>query len=155
GVQTLDGQTFDGIVFGERESARWMAGSNAFLRTESFQAPAESEAQGRLVHVAIVYQADGTITGYRNGQPYGKPYKSKGLQKFATAEAQVLFGLRHSPTGGNKHLRGSIDRAQLYDRALNAAEIAASAGVSSDFVSPDAITERLTTAQRELRERIQ
>lgn len=55
-LQTLDGATFDAIVFGEREPKKWMAGSNGFVRTQSFNATEESDAVGRPVHVAIVYQ---------------------------------------------------------------------------------------------------
>ena len=153
-IQSLDGSTFDSIVFGEREPGCWMAGSNFFLRSESFHGPSESEAARRLVHVALVYSADGTIAAYRDGQIYGKPYKSKGLQKFTAGECQIVFGLRHGPAGGNKHLRGTIDRAQLYDRALTPEEIAASANVITDFVSPEAIVERLSPARRQERERL-
>jgi hypothetical protein len=126
-VQTLDGSVFDAIVLGEREAGRWMAGSDFFKRTQSFQAHAEPG--GASVHVAIVYRADGTVEGYRNGRAYGRPYKSEGLQKFSAGRASVVFGLRHGPPGGNKMFAGTIERAQLHDRALSAAEVAASAGV--------------------------
>ena len=32
-IETLDGSVFDSIVFAERESNQWMAGSNNFVRT--------------------------------------------------------------------------------------------------------------------------
>ncbi len=130
GVQTLDGSLFDAIVFGEREARRWMAGSNFFARSQSFGGPAETDATARAVHVAIVYQADGTITGYREGRPYGAPYKGAALQPFRAGEARVVFGVRHTPPGGNKMLAGTVVRATLYDRALSAAEVAASAGIA-------------------------
>ncbi|HEV3002878.1 MAG TPA: DUF1549 domain-containing protein, partial [Pirellulales bacterium] len=34
GLQTLDGQAFDSIVYGEREPRRWLAGSNGFVRSK-------------------------------------------------------------------------------------------------------------------------
>ncbi len=74
-MQTLDGQVFDAIVFGERQPGHWMAGSNNFQRTKDFGGPAETAANHRAVHVAIAYHADGMIAAYRNGQPYGKAYK--------------------------------------------------------------------------------
>src|SRR5262249_38333295 len=40
-VQTLDGNLFDAIVFGEQEPGRWMAGSNFFRRTRSLAGPVE------------------------------------------------------------------------------------------------------------------
>jgi hypothetical protein len=122
-VESLDGSVFDAIVFGEREPKRWMAGSDNFRRTQSFNGAEEAEAVAQTVHVAIIYAADGTISGYRNGEPYGTSYRTEGPVKFATGQARVLFGLRHSPPGGGKHLAGAIDAAQLYDRALTADQV--------------------------------
>jgi hypothetical protein len=147
-VQSLDGGVFDAIVFGEREAGQWMAGSNGFVRTASFQAPAETAPATELVHMAIVYQADGTITGYRNGVPYGQPYQSVGLQAYQAAGAQVLFGLRHAPAGGNRHLTGEIEQAALYDRALEAEEVAASAGVPVQTVNDDEVIAALDADAR-------
>ena len=143
GIQTLDGGTFDAIVFAEREAACWMAGSNNFVRTQSFHGPPEVEADQRTIHLAIVYAADGTITGYRNGSPYGQPYRGPAPVTFQAGEAQVVFGLRHAPPGGNRMLAGVIKQARLYDRALAAEEVAASAGAASDFVAEDVICARL------------
>ena len=159
-VQTLNGDRFDAIVFGEQEPGKWMAGSDGFGRTRSFEGPAEAEAREKIVHFAIVYSADGKITGYRNGVPYGNAYQSKGLATFKRREAQVVFGLRHSPVGGGKHLTGLISRAKLYDRALAPDEVAASAGVLSRFVRPEELLaklapdarQRLQTLQREREE---
>jgi hypothetical protein len=134
-VQTRDGSLFDAIVFGERDPARWMAGSNFFKRTQSFNGPAETEASARPVHVAIVYRADGTIAGYRDGRPYGAPYRSEGIQPFRAGDAAVVFGVRHTPPGGNKMLAGTLARANLYDRALSDEEIAASAGLAEAVLS--------------------
>ena len=36
GVQTPDGGVFDAIVFGERDPRQWMAGSDNYVRTQSF-----------------------------------------------------------------------------------------------------------------------
>src|SRR5690606_14840086 len=96
-LQTLDGNTVDAIVFGEQQPRRWMAGSNNFARTQSFEGPEESDADSRVTHIAITWHADGTITGYRNGLPYGKPYQSGSPPTFRAGEAQIVFGLRHSP----------------------------------------------------------
>lgn len=127
-VQTNDGNVFDAIVFGEKDPKQWMAGSDHFKRTQSFHADPEKDADKTLVHIAIVYHPDGTIQGYRNGQPYGKPYKAKGPVTFEAGKSQVLFGLRHGTSaGGNRMLAGRIEQAQLYDKALSSEEIAATA----------------------------
>ncbi len=150
-LQTTDGITFDAIVYGEREAQRWMAGSEGFKRSESFGATDETEGEG-LVHVAITYAADGTITGYRNGMPYGVAYK-KSLHKYAGETTELVFGLRHgTAAGGNRMFKGTIARARLYDRALTAAELEVSAqsgGIS--IVSEEDLVAQLTPQQREYR----
>ncbi|HEY1599967.1 MAG TPA: DUF1553 domain-containing protein, partial [Pirellulales bacterium] len=143
-VQKLDGSVFDAIVFGEREPDRWMAGSNNFLRSQPFGGPAETIADKEFVHIAIVYAEDGTVTAYRNGVPYGKPYSTAGPVTYKAGESQVVIGMRHGPPGGNRMLAGKIARAALYERALTAEEVATSAASNSNFVAESAILARLS-----------
>lgn len=152
-VQDNRGVLFDSIVFGERQPKRWMAGSNGFVRTQSFNGSDEARANNS-VHVAIVYRADGTITCYRNGKPYGKAYQT-GFQKYAASQAQVAFGIRHGTGVGNgRMLKGKITGARLYDRALSAQEVAASAGVGTIVVSKREVAAALTPAQREAKRQL-
>ena len=98
---------------------------------------AETEATRRPVHVAITYADDGTIRLYRDGQPYGTAVQVvRPGRRSRPARPQVVFGLRHAPAGGNRMLAGTIVRARLYDRALDAAEVAASAATFGDYVDP-------------------
>lgn len=154
-VQQTSGGVFDAIVYGERDPQQWMAGSNGFVRWNSFAGQPESAAATGLVHVAIVYSADGTISGYRNGLVYGKSYKSSGPVSFKANESQIIFGLRHSPPGGNRFLTGTVDRARLYDRALSPVEVAASAGTTSDYVSESEIVAALTDDEQIERSHLQ
>jgi hypothetical protein len=154
GIQTLDGAVFDTIVFAERQPGRWMAGSDNFSRTQDFDGPAETAADKGPVHVAIVYDVDGTISAYRDGAPYGKPYRGPAPFSFAAGKAQVTFGMRHAPAGGNRMLAGTVDRAQLYDRALTPEEIAASAEGLSDYVNEATLLARLGANERAERERL-
>jgi len=147
-IGTRDGVIFDALVFGEREPGRWMAGSNNFQRSGSFDGSDEAEAEHRPVHVAIVYRADGTIEGYREGRPYGRPTRIAPLQGFAPGDAEIVFGLRHRPAGGNRLLTGEIHRAAFYDRALSPAEIAASAAAAGESVSEAERTAVLTDSER-------
>jgi hypothetical protein len=150
-VQTPDGSEFDAIVLGEREPARWMAGSNGFVRTQSFGGPEETEAAKEFVHVAITYAADGTITGYRNGKPYGKAYSAKGPVRFAAGKALVIFGCRHEPAGGNKMLTGVVSVARVYDTALSPEQVAASFAAGPTFVTDAEIDAKLSDDQRATR----
>jgi hypothetical protein len=154
GVQTTDGNRFDSIVFAEREPKRWMAGSEGFVRSQSFGGPEESDAATRPVHLAVVYSDDGTITAYRDGQPYGNPYDSGDVTTFEPGSAQIVIGLRHGTDGGgNRLLKGSIGITQLYDRALSPEEVAASAG-RTDFVSIAELIAALSPSDRARRERL-
>ena len=147
------GNAFDAIVFGEAEPKRWMAGSESFKRTQSFGGADETTATQQPVHVAITYSEDGTITGFRNGQPYGEPYK-KEPRHFKAGEWQLLFGLRHEPGGGNRFLTGKILETRLFDRALSADEVAALAGVNSEFVSDADLVAFLSQEKKAHREKL-
>ncbi|MEZ6053661.1 MAG: DUF1553 domain-containing protein [Planctomycetaceae bacterium] len=148
-VQTKNGVVFDSIVIGEKQARRWLAGSNGFVRTQAFGGTDESEAAEQPVHVAITYTADGIITGYRNGQPYGQPYQSSGLNRYLAGDTVVTFGLRHLPATGNRFLNGRILQARLYDRALSVEEVAAASREDSRFVPLKDLLAELSPEQRE------
>jgi hypothetical protein len=147
-LQTPDGSTFDSIVFGEQAPQEWMAGSNGFVRTKPFGGTKETEVNNRPVHFAITYQGDGTITGYRDGAPYGKPYKSEGPIEFRAGNAVIGFGIRHLPAGGNRMLNGRILRAELFDRALSPEEVEASYRSAPYAISERQILARLSEEER-------
>lgn len=151
GVQGVTGEPFDAIVYAEREKGQWMSGSSGYRRTSSFSGQVEKEAQANFVHLAIVYQEDGTITGYRNGRPYGKSYQT-GFLHYGAGDHQIIFGMRHGTSSDSKRmLAGRIDRAQLYDTALTAEQVALSADVR--IVTEDMLIASLTDEQKATRER--
>jgi hypothetical protein len=151
-LQTPDGNVFDAIVFAELELQRWMAGSEFFRRTISFNGPAEADRG--VIHVAITYHADGTIAAYRNGRPYGTAYRVKEPASFKARRAVVLIGCRHEPAGGNKMLAGTVLRARLYDRALSPAEVATSAAAGGTFVTDAELSSRLSAEDRKRRQEL-
>lgn len=128
-VETLDGAVFDSLVFAEQEPRRWIAGSDAFRRTQPLGGPREDASPETFVHLAVVYSADHRITLYRDGVPYGTGYTPAGrqgsLRTFEAGAARVLLGLRHTG-GGNPCFAGEIEEARLYDRALSPEEVRAS-----------------------------
>lgn len=116
---------FDGIVFGERTPARWMAGSDCFkrvspLRQEQEEELAETVGPDAFVQMAIVYQGNEVVV-YRNGTEYSR-HTIKEPQPFG-ADSVVLVGPRH--LGNRDCFAGEIDDVRIYDRALSAEEIAA------------------------------
>jgi len=154
GIQSTDGQVFDSIVFGEKSPQTWMAGSDTLKRSQGNDGPKETEAQSKPIHVAITYSKDGTITRYRKGQVYGDSYKTKS-QSFEKGKSQILFGMRHGTKAEIRGiLSGRILRAQFYDRALNPAEIAASAGTESNFISDDEMLAMMSDNEKKIRDDI-
>lgn len=141
--------TFDAIVYAELEKNRWMAGSDFFRRTRSFQSPdTNSPALDRWVHVAITYHADGKITGYRDGMPYGTAYQSAGLFPFEAGQSQILVGCRLEPAGGNKMFTGTVGRVRIYDRALSADEVKRSFDQGDTWPSRQEVIARLSPPQK-------
>lgn len=122
-VQTPDGAVFDALVFGEQAPQQWLAGSNNFLRTRPFGGVDEQEAVDGPVQLAITYDTNGRIAGFRNGVVYGGEYTAASINKFAAGKAVVTLGVRHLPATGNRNLNGRIVRATVYDVALSAEQI--------------------------------
>jgi hypothetical protein len=147
-VQTLNGVTFDAIVYGEQRPQQWLAGSNNHRRTQSFDGSVEREALNAPVHLMFVYETTGTIRAYRDGKGYGKPYKTD-LQSFNKGDTHVAFGIRHGTRGsGNRMLKGKILDAALYDRALTAEEAQAAASGESNFVSNRQVFQALSAPEK-------
>ena len=146
-VESIGGGIFDSLVFAEKQKSRWMAGSNNGVRTQNVNGPAETSKPGELIHLAIVYQPDGKIELYRNGQPYGQGYapanEKAALHAFAQDKSRLLFGRRHTG-GGNAFLRGEIEEARLYGFALTPAQVEDSfkAGALRGELAPVATTDK-------------
>jgi hypothetical protein len=128
---SVSSDEFDGIVFAERDTNRWMNGSNDLSRSPNgqFDQPAAVETSinlNTIVQLAITYQNTGgnvTITGYRNGVNIGS-YTDPDDVTWAAGDQQVIFGAR---TFWNGNIYGGLDalihEARLYDGALTQAEI--------------------------------
>lgn len=119
---TLDAGHFDGIVFGELASARWMAGSEVFQRSLRDQEAVKPETASAdtFVQIAIVY-AGREVTLYRNGEVYSQ-YLIDRPVKFSKDSA-VLMGLRHLQSGDKACFAGEIDDARIYASALTAEQL--------------------------------
>ncbi len=115
---------FDGIVFGERKPAKWMAGSDNFTRTEGRQSdwPEETTGPGTPVQIAIAYRGD-EVTAYRNGQEYSR-HTIVEPQLFDLDKSVIVIGPRHL-TPFTDFFAGAVEDARIYDRALTAEQVAA------------------------------
>ncbi|MFT6864625.1 MAG: hypothetical protein ACJAVK_003193, partial [Akkermansiaceae bacterium] len=148
GIQTLDGHTFDSIVFAESIPGQWLSGSEFHSRTQKPGGASESEAHQHPVWMTMTYAKDGMIQVYRNGARYGRAYRKAGLQNFEKGKAQAIIGFRHGQPGGGRLLSGKIDEARLFDRALTEEEVSLSLGMEMP-PSRDEVLKSLTDAQRE------
>jgi len=113
---------FDGIVFGELQQGKWMAGSDFHKRTEKAQdnyMPETADSK-TMVQMAIVYKGD-EILIYRNGESYAS-YQVKNIDLLSPENNIVVFGLRHVGAAGG-HISGAIEDARIYSKALTLDEI--------------------------------
>lgn len=127
-VRTLNGvDTFDAIVFAERQPQQWMNGSNNALRNIPDNGGAPETVTGtESVMLAIAYNVDDSIDIYRNGQPYNTlPIAESALIEYPAGETRFHLGQRHPNTSDTKRFfAGRIDEARVYNRALSQEEIA-------------------------------
>jgi len=115
---------FDGVVFGEVESKRWMPGSDNFNRTQREQArwPAETATAGQFIQIAIVYRGR-EISMFRNGTPYAQYTMPHDPQQFGPRPV-VLFGRRHiDASDKERSIAGLIKDARIYAQPLDQAAI--------------------------------
>jgi Protein of unknown function (DUF1553)/Protein of unknown function (DUF1549)/Concanavalin A-like lectin/glucanases superfamily len=156
-LENKEGNPFDAIVYGERVIGRWMAGSEFYVRTRDLEGPPETVKPGELIHIAIVYAADNSISVYHNGELYAPPYlpadAKATLRTYPAADSRLLLGLRHTGAG-NGFFAGEIAEARLYDKALSATEVAESSKAGLDKVTAERITEALTPEQRQEHDRL-
>jgi hypothetical protein len=145
------GDFFDTIVLGERKKHHWISGSNGHRRTADFPNSTPETKVDQMLHLVMVYDQDGTTTLYRDGKPYGKPYR-KGAATFPKNQSSVIFGLRHLPPGGNKYLSVTIDKARLYNRALTAEEVTASNTGSNLYISEMELVKALSNDHKAQRQ---
>lgn len=147
GLDTPEGRFFDSIVFGEMTPGHWLAGSDFFNRSQEPGGHAETAMPGELIHVAIVYAKDNSITLYRNGERYGMSYTKGTVRPFLKGQSRFLFGQRLSDV--NPPLAGEVDEARVYLRALAADEVAASFRAGPASVSAEELAAVLTPEQSE------
>lgn len=147
GLDTPGDQFFDSIVFGEQKPKHWMAGSDFFRRTQEPGGKEETTPPDQLIHMAIAYGKDNTITLYRNGRLYGRSYTKGSLQLFEKRKSRFLFGQRLS--GVNPPLAGEIEEARAYTTALTPAEIAASFEAGPEGISTEDLLAVLDVKQKE------
>jgi sucrose-6-phosphate hydrolase SacC (GH32 family) len=116
------GSQFDGIVLGEIETGKWIAGSDHFNRTNqdmSNLVPEKEENLAEMIQMAIVYEGN-EIRLYRNGKLYSK-YEVENIDLLSFENNSVSFGIRH--VGGSGSISGDIEDARIYREALTVKQL--------------------------------
>ena len=125
-VNKSSGDTFDAIVYAERQPKRWMAGSSFFMRTQDPLPGFEEKETGKLIQLAISYEDEGgnaQITIYRNGDRIGG-YTMGPIVSWEEGDVEALFGPR-ALIGGTAYgwVIARLEDARIYNAALSKTEI--------------------------------
>ena len=125
-VNKSSGDTFDAIVYAERQPKRWMAGSSHFRRTQDADPGFEEKQTGKLIQLAISYEDDGgnaKIMIYRDGDVIGD-YTMGPIVSWEAGDVEALFGPR-ALIGGTAHgwVIARVEDARIYNAVLNEKEI--------------------------------
>lgn len=127
------GDTFDGIVFSERDLNTWECGSSNFDRTKTpnpFGNKATERETGVVLKMVAVYEGNSSsakMTLYRNQELCGS-YSQGRLPSYpAEYNTQVVFGSRfyyHPINEWRGTLDATILAAQIHDVALSPQQVA-------------------------------
>lgn len=125
-VNKSSGDTFDAIVYAERQPKRWMAGSSFFRRTQDANPGFEEKETGKLIQLAISYEDDGgnaKIMIYRNGDVIGD-YTMGPIVSWKAGDVEALFGPR-ALIGGTAYgwVVARVEDARIYNTVLDEKEI--------------------------------
>jgi len=131
GIDHPTADRFDAIVYAERQTRRWMAGSSFFRRTQDVMTFDET-ALDEQVQIAITYadvNANNSpeIVIYRNGEVLGSYEQGPIVQWLGNgSDASALFGPR-AFIGVTAHgwVDALVDEARIYNTALTQGEIQA------------------------------
>lgn len=136
-IDKTDLDEFDAIVFGERQPARWMAGSAFYFRTEDPVPGYEENSTGELIQMAICYKAladnKAQIKIFHNGDligsyEYGESDEFGDMITFEGGNTEILFGLRHTMPDGSypwiqPWLNAKIEEARIYNGCLTQTQV--------------------------------
>lgn len=125
-VNKSSADTFDAIVYAERQPKRWMAGSSFFMRTQDPLPGFEEKETGKLIQLAVSYENAGgnaKVTLYRNGERIGG-YTMGPVASWEAGDVEALFGPR-ALIGGTAHgwVIARVEDARIYNTALTKTEI--------------------------------
>uniref|UniRef100_A0A1X7UZX4 LamG-like jellyroll fold domain-containing protein n=1 Tax=Amphimedon queenslandica TaxID=400682 RepID=A0A1X7UZX4_AMPQE len=117
---------FDAIVYGERQSHRWMSGSSNGIRTID-ATPGYQETNTKVYNqIAITYRnnnGQAHVRLYHDGIKFGE-YTKGPLGVWPRGDTEIFWGLRHGSTnGGPGNLDMLIEESRIYASVLTPNEL--------------------------------
>jgi hypothetical protein len=125
-INQTSSDSFDAIVYAERQARRWMAGSSNFTRTQDTVPGFEEKETGKLVYIAISYENNGGqahVRIYRNNDLIGD-YTQGIMASWTAGNAEALFGIR-AMIGGTIYgwIGQRVEEARIYGTVLSQNDI--------------------------------
>ena len=124
-IDKIHSDEFDAIVYGERQSHRWMSGSSYFRRTAD---PSPGYiGSTNPVQIAITYQNVRGLTEvrlYENGRLFGQ-YKKGYIASWPRDDTEIFWGVRHGNAvgGGPGRITAEIEESRIYATVLEPDEL--------------------------------
>lgn len=130
-LDNISGDNFDGIIYSENWANKWQNGSSNGWRNSQLNANSFDTNLNTLKALVFTYDdlddivgGQMRIEGYLDGVSLGS-YVSNVSSSWTTANAEALFGVRHTYSDSNT--RGALDakihEARIYNTALTATEV--------------------------------
>jgi hypothetical protein len=146
------GAALDGIHYAAGPKRQWENSSTVRFRSENVEGPPEDSPSGSRLHIAISYATDGEILLYRNGKPYGRPYRPDpgtphgSLQTYHQDDAFVEL---------SSSIGLELEQARIFPEALSSGQISAlfSFGLPQTAFAPPSRRQPLLDSLAELRQR--
>ena len=108
---------YSSISFAQFQPMQWGLASNQNARCDPYYVqPEESrEKVGQMVQIVVTFDADGSISMYRNGQAYGLKYNSPPLDWASTTnqDTRLIFGVKSSVFVGENRRGDSFEESNL------------------------------------------
>ena len=125
-IERISNGNFDAVVYGERQTYHWMAGSGHFHHTLDPTSGYKQTETHAKVQIAITYtnvNGNTRVRLYRDGIKFGDYTKGR-IQIYSRGDTEIFWGIRHgSASGGPGHLDALIEESRIYAGVLTPEEL--------------------------------
>ena len=136
---------FDGLTLGEYHAGAWENSSNYSHRSDQASplGPILTQVPTKSTMIALTYEVDGRITMYLDGVQQGQVRLGDTIH-YRSGTSRIIMGKRHSEagsdgpatvTGVDPFFAGEIDSVMVFNRVLDASQIARIGGLINETTS--------------------